>query len=178
VSQLAWDTSGLRGLSVSYGGIRETGVVTFNSSNEKPLPARTRRLYLMVGQRTIGRSLSTGRGATWAALAIRACLRRSLRPGCIARIQSISRFLWFCRSHFHVAPLLSFFEMGITTDLFEVDADSTLPVLAKIWHTRVRSTDILGQMHLLTILLQLLVVFERHLGELTTGGSISRDGFA
>ena len=48
---------------------------------EKPRPARTRRLYLRVGQRTIGLSLSTGRGATAAALERRAFLRLSLRPG-------------------------------------------------------------------------------------------------
>jgi hypothetical protein len=47
----------------------------------KPRPTRTRRLYLTVGQRTTGRSLSTGRGATAAALARRASRRRCLRPG-------------------------------------------------------------------------------------------------
>jgi hypothetical protein len=46
----------------------------------KPLPALRRRLYLIVGHRTTGRSLSTGRGATAEALARRACLRRCLRP--------------------------------------------------------------------------------------------------
>ena len=35
----------------------------------------------MVGQRTMGRSLSTGRGATAAALVRRALRRRNLRPG-------------------------------------------------------------------------------------------------
>lgn len=54
---------------------------TFSSARVKPRPARTRRLYLMVGHRTTGRSLSTGRGATAAALAIRASRRRCLRPG-------------------------------------------------------------------------------------------------
>lgn len=54
---------------------------TFNSSKVKPLPARTRRLYLMVGHRTTGLNLSTGRGATAVALLILAFLLRSLRPG-------------------------------------------------------------------------------------------------
>lgn len=56
-------------------------ICTFNSAREKPRPARTRRLYLRVGHRTIGRSLSTGRGATAAAFARRAPRRRSFRPG-------------------------------------------------------------------------------------------------
>jgi hypothetical protein len=53
---------------------------TFNSIKVKPLPALRRRLYLIVGHRTTGRSLSTGRGATAEALERRACLRRCLRP--------------------------------------------------------------------------------------------------
>lgn len=56
-------------------------VYTFSSAREKPRPARTRRLYLSVGHRTIGRSLSTGRGAIAAAFARRAPRRRSFRPG-------------------------------------------------------------------------------------------------
>ena len=55
--------------------------ITFSSSRVKPRPARTRRLCLTVGQRTIGLSLSTGRGATAAALERRALRRLSLRPG-------------------------------------------------------------------------------------------------
>lgn len=47
----------------------------------KPRPARTRRLYLIVGHRTIGLNLSTGRGATTAALERRALRRLSFRPG-------------------------------------------------------------------------------------------------
>ena len=54
---------------------------TFSSARVKPRPARTRRLYLTVGQRTTGRNWSTGRGATAAALARRASRRRCLRPG-------------------------------------------------------------------------------------------------
>lgn len=41
---------------------------TFNSENVNPRPARTRRLYLIVGHRTIGLNLSVGRGAACAAL--------------------------------------------------------------------------------------------------------------
>lgn len=53
---------------------------TFSSAREKPRPARTRRLYLIVGQRTTGRSLSVGRGATAAALAMRASRRLFFLP--------------------------------------------------------------------------------------------------
>jgi len=68
------------------GGVKWQGGrgCTFSSTREKPRPARTRRLYLMPGQRTMGRSLSTGRGATATALAERAFLRRFLRPGYVA----------------------------------------------------------------------------------------------
>jgi len=54
---------------------------TLSSVSEKPRPARTRRLDLMVGQRTMGFSLSTGRGATAAAFVMRALRRRDFRPG-------------------------------------------------------------------------------------------------
>lgn len=54
---------------------------TFNSVKVKPRPARTRRLYLSVGHRTIGLNLSTGRGATADAFARRALRRLSFRPG-------------------------------------------------------------------------------------------------
>jgi hypothetical protein len=47
-----------------------------------PRPARTRRLYLRVGHRTIGLSLSTGRGARAAAFARRASRLRTFEPGC------------------------------------------------------------------------------------------------
>lgn len=52
----------------------------------KPRPARARRLYLMVGHRTIGLSLSTGRGATAAAFARRAKRRVTFFPGCFHRV--------------------------------------------------------------------------------------------
>jgi hypothetical protein len=54
---------------------------TFNSVKVKPRPALTRRLYLIVGHRTTGLSLSTGRGATAAAFERRALRRLSFRPG-------------------------------------------------------------------------------------------------
>lgn len=62
---------------------------TFNSANVKPRPARTRRLYLTVGQRTIGRSLSTGRGATFAAFSIRALRRFNFLAGWERQSQDI-----------------------------------------------------------------------------------------
>lgn len=63
-----------------------SGKFTFSSARVKPRPARTRRLYLTVGHRTTGRSLSTGRGATAAALAMRASRRRCFRPGCAIHV--------------------------------------------------------------------------------------------
>lgn len=54
---------------------------TLSSWREKPRPALTRLLYRRVGHRTTGRSLSTGRGATVAALARRVSRRRCFRPG-------------------------------------------------------------------------------------------------
>lgn len=82
-SELLWDTSLLLCLSDgrSSCGLLYAIFHTLSSSMEKPRPARTRRLYLRVGQRTIGLSLSTGRGATAAALERRALRRLSLRPG-------------------------------------------------------------------------------------------------
>lgn len=47
---------------------RRFAIRTLSSASVKPRPARTLRLYLRVGHRTIGRNLSTGRGATAAAL--------------------------------------------------------------------------------------------------------------
>ena len=59
--------------------------LTFSSASEKPRPARTRRLYLTVGQRTTGLSLSTGRGASLTAFSARALRRDFFLPGyCIA----------------------------------------------------------------------------------------------
>lgn len=54
---------------------------TFNSAKVKPLPTLALLLYLMVGHCTTGLNLSTGRGATLAAFARRAVLRRCFRPG-------------------------------------------------------------------------------------------------
>ena len=67
---------------------------TLSSVSENPRPARTRRLYLMVGQRTTGRSLSTGRGATAAALVRRALRRRDLRPGYNVAVRILAHVLW------------------------------------------------------------------------------------
>lgn len=73
---------------------------TLSSAKLKPRPARTRRLYLMEGQRTTGLSLSTGRGATAAAFAMRASLRDFFLP---AYIESVSGLCCFALQ----APLLS-----------------------------------------------------------------------
>ena len=56
-------------------------LASFSSAREKPRPARTRRLYLTVGQRTMGRSLSTGLGATRAAFSLRVLRRLAFLPG-------------------------------------------------------------------------------------------------
>jgi hypothetical protein len=72
---------------------------TFNSVRVKPRPARTRRLYLIVGHRTMGLNLSTGRGATAAAFERRALRRLSLRPGCDTHVRlssAISASLCVC----------------------------------------------------------------------------------
>ena len=97
---------------------------TFSSASENPRPALTRRLYLMLGQRTIGRSLSTGRGATAAALVRRALRRRDLRPGYLytsdidstgsSRLQVI--YGW-CQEKSY---------------LIEVGSNTSLPVLPKV----------------------------------------------
>ena len=65
----------LRGIPASWRmlergeSLKERLVLTFNSASVKPRPARARRLYLIVGHLTIGRSLSTGLGAIAAAFA-------------------------------------------------------------------------------------------------------------
>jgi hypothetical protein len=76
--QLAWDT----GFLIAVNSTSSTRPIsqTFNSAKENPRPARTRRLYLTVGQRTTGLSLSTGRGATRAAFLTRFARRLDLRP--------------------------------------------------------------------------------------------------
>jgi hypothetical protein len=61
--------------------------LTFNSVKVNPRPARTRRLYLTVGHRTIGLNLSTGRGATAAAFERRALRRLSFRPGYLLHVR-------------------------------------------------------------------------------------------
>ena len=56
-------------------------IFTFNSVNVKPRPARTLRLYLTDGHRTMGRRVSTGRGASFAARDARALRRLTFLPG-------------------------------------------------------------------------------------------------
>lgn len=86
---------------------------TFNSVKVKPRPALTRRLYLIVGHRTIGLSLSTGRGATAAAFERRALRRLNFRPGyCVLD------------SPLHTASCVFY--------LVEVNPNSSLPILAEI----------------------------------------------
>ena len=98
----------------------------------------------MPGQRTTGRSLSTGRGATVTALTWRAFLRRSLRPGweggldrfrCLGRVDQVSH-------------------------LVEVAADTALPVLAEVYNLSVANR---GHLHWegLTVVLDLLIVLDR-----------------
>ena len=66
---------------------------TFSSIKVNPLPALVRRLYLIVGHRTTGRSLSTGRGATAEALATRACRLRCFRPAWMDRVSTSARLM-------------------------------------------------------------------------------------
>lgn len=105
------------GAKKARGGERCGEGVTFNSVRVNPRPARTRRLYLRVGQRTMGFSLSTGRGAIAAAFTRRALRRRDLRPGC--GVVSL-----VCGEGGRGLGLVYLIKMG---------ADTTLPVLAEIW---------------------------------------------
>lgn len=85
----------------------------------------------MVGQRTIGRSLSTGRGATAAALAIRALRRRNLRPGYQNALEfSFERELYAIGLEAAAVKLCSL--RGIETYLIEMASDTILPILAEI----------------------------------------------
>ena len=86
---------------------------TFNSATVKPRPARTRRLYLIVGARTIGLSLSTGRGAIFAAFWRRAVRRLSFPPACRLLMSNWQSF-------------------AAAAYLVEVNSDATLPILAEI----------------------------------------------
>ena len=78
--ELARDTSGWS-MSVWAVVRLERKYIPLSSTREKPRPGRTRRLYLIVGQRTTGLSLSTGLGATFAALATRALRLDFFLPG-------------------------------------------------------------------------------------------------
>lgn len=80
-------------------------IYTLSSWRVKPRPALARRLYLMVGHCTTGRSLSTGRGATAAALAKRASRRRCLRPGYQVHVSFVfSIFTKFHQSRIFLRP--------------------------------------------------------------------------
>jgi hypothetical protein len=114
---------------------------TFSSARVKPRPTRTRRLYLTVGQRTTGRSLSTGRGATAAALARRASRRRCLRPGYNTQCQSINTQRILGRSirswAFLKCPVVrskvQFGRIWVSNSyLVEVHAHTLLPVLVEV----------------------------------------------
>lgn len=108
-----------------------------------PRPARTRRLYLTVGQRTMGRSLSAGRGATAAAFARRASRLRCLRPGYRNQLVSTEQDLSFflpkqdrkpdCVHSYKFSIRSSWGEGGVSISyLVEVHADTGLPVLAEV----------------------------------------------
>ena len=111
-------------------------MLTLSSTSENPRPARTRRLYLMDGQRTIGLSLSTGRGAKAAALERRALRRRDLRPGYVFNISMPPQYLsrlraCGCRWRWVEVGGLVLEVVGLSY-LVEVGADTTLPILAEI----------------------------------------------
>lgn len=85
----------------------------------------------MVGQRTIGRSLSTGRGATAAALVIRALRRRDLRPGCQSALKfSFEREL--CAIGLEAAAVELYSLRERETYLIKMASDTVLPILAEI----------------------------------------------
>lgn len=100
---------------------RTSGTIppTFSSSIEKPRPARSFMLYLTVGQRTAGRSLSTGRGASFAALVTRALRRRCFLPGYSTALAISSE-------------TLSSRGIKSLSYLVEMCPDPTLPILAEI----------------------------------------------
>lgn len=100
---------------------------TFSSAREKPRPARTRRLYLMEGQRTMGLSLSTGRGATATALVRRALRRRDLRPGWGLAVSDSFGLVDSC-----VEGGCGGVWVGGFVYLVEVGADTALPILAEV----------------------------------------------
>ena len=109
--------------------LREVGLLrrTFNSVRVNPRPVRTRALYLMVGHRTIGLSLSTGRGATAAAFARRAMRRDTFLPAYI--------FPPICQKS-GISSQESSNGFIKTTHLVEVSPNSALPVLAEVYQCR------------------------------------------
>lgn len=110
----------------------------------KPRPARTRRLYLMVGHRTTGRSLSMGRGATAAALAWRAFLRETFLPGYIWSnlLDSVPVFSQYDRVCSPSCPPLGTGIASRKSYLVEVGSDPTLPILAEVWKKVVSIDDV------------------------------------
>jgi hypothetical protein len=98
-------------------------VSTFSSVRVKPRPARSRRLYLIVGHRTTGLSLSTGRGATAAAFAARTDRRR---------------IFWVAYCHHLVSERRQMIIISLpiclwNSYLVEVASNPALPVLAEIY---------------------------------------------
>jgi hypothetical protein len=118
----------------------QISIRTFSSASVKPRPRRVRRLYLMVlriavriflllqcsifrvtnGHRTIGRSLSTGRGATAAAFARRARRRVTFLPG------------YFPSHTSELGPSRMSCVPGDITNLVEVAPHTPLPLLAEV----------------------------------------------
>lgn len=101
--ELAGDVGLLEWMSepaLKFSTSSQLDIHTLSSAREKPRPARTRRLYLTVGQRTTGRSLSTGLGATLAAFSWRWTRREAFLPGCDGGVRIL-------QSYALQAPLLS-----------------------------------------------------------------------
>ena len=96
----------------------------------------------MDGQRTMGFSLSTGRGARAAALVRRALRRRDLRPGCGLSVSDLFRTCVSCVERVGMRRSWS----GRVVYLVEMSADTTLPILAEVWEMLVnRSCSQKGQ---------------------------------
>ena len=140
---------------------------TLSSASENPRPARTRRLYFMVGQRTMGLSLSTGRGARAAALERRALRRRDLRPGYISFVSISAQHVSRLRASEGMGRQRCRLKLGVCgfwwglSYLVEVCADTTLPILAEICKVSVCGPWNERQRRGRTIVLYLLVVLDR-----------------
>ena len=81
----------------------------------------------MEGQRTMGLSLSTGRGATAAALVRRALRRRDLRPGWGLSVSDSFELVDSC-----MGGGCGGLWLGGFVYLVEVGAHTTLPILAEV----------------------------------------------